>query len=291
VSILTDIFRFLVFSNFWISIAAAGYSMLTVYQLDLEVPSGFYWFVGCCTLCSYCLQRYLQFSYRKKKQSIRQNWLVGNRLYVGGTILAAGIAGAILGLTILTPVQILCFIPISLISMFYSIRVLGRSKKSKRSKSQGLRGLPGVKIFMVAISWSFLCGLMPIWISGFSGMDLLQIILVCLEKLFFIIAITIPFDIRDLKYDQVSNNTIPQVFGATRSIYIANGLLLVAALCAVFSGVYSAEVLTGLMLSYATTMIVLLYVDEEKPELYYSGLIDATIVFQLLFVLGAVNLL
>lgn len=290
-SILTDIFRFLVFSNFWISIAAAGYSMLTVYQLDLEVPSGFYWFVGCCTLCSYCLQRYLQFSYRKKKQSIRQNWLVGNRLYVGGTILAAGIAGAILGLTILTPVQILCFIPISLISMFYSIRVLGRSKKSKRSKSQGLRGLPGVKIFMVAISWSFLCGLMPIWISGFSGMDLLQIILVCLEKLFFIIAITIPFDIRDLKYDQVSNNTIPQVFGATRSIYIANGLLLVAALCAVFSGVYSAEVLTGLMLSYATTMIVLLYVDEEKPELYYSGLIDATIVFQLLFVLGAVNLL
>ena len=289
--VLTDILRFLVFSNFWISIAAAGYSMLTVYQLGLEVPSGFYWFVGCCTLCSYCLQRYIQFSYRKKKQSDRQNWLVGNRLYVGGTILASGIAGAILGLTILTPMQILCFVPVSLISLFYSLKVLGRSKKSTRSKNAGLRDLPGVKIFMVAISWSFLCGLMPIWISGFSDMEPIQIIFVCLEKLFFIIAITIPFDIRDLKYDHVSNNTIPQVFGVTRSIYIANGLLLVAALCGVFSGVFSAEVLAGLMLSYATTMIVLLYVDEEKPELYYSGLIDATIVFQLLFVVGAINLL
>ncbi len=289
--VLTDILRFLVFSNFWISIAAAGYSMLTVYQLGLEVPSGFYWFVGCCTLCSYCLQRYIQFSYRKKKQSDRQNWLVGNRLYVGGTILASGIAGAILGLTILTPIQILCFVPVSLISLFYSLKVLGRSKKSTRSKNAGLRDLPGVKIFMVAISWSFLCGLMPIWISGFSDMEPIQIIFVCLEKLFFIIAITIPFDIRDLKYDHVSNNTIPQVFGVTRSIYIANGLLLVAALCGVFSGVFSAEVLAGLMLSYATTMIVLLYVDEEKPELYYSGLIDATIVFQLLFVVGAINLL
>ena len=158
-------------------------------------------------------------------------------------------------------------------------------------QNAGLRDLPGVKIFMVAISWSFLCGLMPIWISGFSDMEPIQIIFVCLEKLFFIIAITIPFDIRDLKYDHVSNNTIPQVFGVTRSIYIANGLLLVAALCGVFSGVFSAEVLAGLMLSYATTMIVLLYVDEEKPELYYSGLIDATIVFQLLFVVGAINLL
>lgn len=288
-SVFTDILRFLVFSNFWISIAAVGYCVLTVYQLDLKVPTAFYWFVGCCTLCSYCLQRYIQFSYRKKKQSDRQNWLVGNRLYVGGTILASGIAGAILGLTILTPVQILCFVPVSLISLFYSIKVLGRSKKSKRSKSKGLRELPGVKIFMVAVSWSFLCGLMPIWISGFADMDPIQIILVCMEKVFFIIAITIPFDIRDLKYDQVSNNTIPQVFGATRSIYIANGLLLVAALCAVFSGVFSAEVLTGLALSYATTMIILLNVDEEKPELYYSGLIDATILFQLLFVLGAIN--
>ena len=289
-SVITDIFRLLVFSNFGISIGAVAYSMVTVLQLDLDVPVEFYWFVGCCTLCSYSLQRFIQFSYLKK-QSARQKWLGGNRLYVGGAVLFSGLGGVILGLTVLTAFQILCFVPVALISLLYSTRVLGKTSASKTKEKKSLRDVPGIKIFMVAISWSFLCGLMPIWLSGFSSINAGQVILVCAEKLFFIVAITIPFDIRDLRHDKESNSTIPQVFGVKKSIYIAIGLLVFGALCLLFTSSVSSEVATGLMLSYTITMILLLFVDEDKPELYFSGLIDSSMVLQLLLVWGAINLL
>ena len=264
--------------------------MVTVFQLNLDVPVEFYWFVGCCTLCSYSLQRFIQFSYLKK-QSARQKWLVGNRLYVGGAVLFSGLGGVILGLTVLTAFQILCFVPVALISLFYSTRVLGKTSASKTKEKKSLRDVPGIKIFMVAISWSFLCGLMPIWLSGISSINVGQVILVCAEKLFFIVAITIPFDIRDLRHDKESNSTIPQVFGVKKSIYIAIGLLVFGALCLLFTSSVSSEVATGLMLSYTITMILLLFVDEDKPELYFSGLIDSSMVLQLLLVWGAINLL
>ena len=136
-SVITDIFRLLVFSNFWISIGAVAYSMVTVLQLDLDVPVEFYWFVGCCTLCSYSLQRFIQFSYLKK-QSARQKWLGGNRLYVGGAVLFSGLGGVILGLTVLTAFQILCFVPVALISLFYSTRVLGKTSASKTKEKKSL---------------------------------------------------------------------------------------------------------------------------------------------------------
>lgn len=283
---IRDAFRFLVFSNYWISFAATAYAYLTVVQLDLRVTSGFYWFVFTSTLCSYCLQRYVQLPERKEVLSERQNWLVTNRFYLGATVVVSGIAAAILGLTILNMEQILWLLPVGLISLLYSIRFIG----NKRKKS-GLRDLPGIKIFMIAISWVFLCGFLPVWINGLDRFSMGELLLICVEKLLFVIAITIPFDIRDLRYDDARKKTIPQLLGISGSIYLATALLVIGCIIAFAGSVYSPEVITGLGLSTVSTIWILLNVHKDTPELYYSGLIDGTLILQLLLVIGTINLL
>lgn len=283
---IRDAFRFLVFSNYWITLAAISYAALTVYQLNLEVTSLFFWFVGSCTLCSYCLQRYVQLGYRKKKLSSRQNWLEGNRLHLGLTILASGFLAMITGLTLLTPMQVVSCVPFVVISFVYSIRVFG-----KKNAKGGLRDVPGIKIFAVAVSWVFLCGILPIWIDGLSNFSVIEIVLVTAEKFFFIFAITIPFDIRDLQFDDLSKRTIPQIIGIEKSIYLAIVLLCVGAFFGWVSTRYSAEAFTGLLMSYVLTIMVLAFVKKETKELYFSGLIDGTILLQTILVVLAIYLL
>lgn len=280
--VVKDIFKFLVFSNYWISFAAAAFAFLTVEELNLTVPFSFYWFVFAGTLCSYCLQRYLQLSDRKSSQSERQNWLVGNRLYLGLTVIASGVVCLILGATLLTINQIIWLIPVGLISLLYSFKFLkGRGKEKKKKSSKiGLRDIPGLKIFMIGISWAFLCGLLPMWIHGLTEFTVSDIIFVSLEKLLFIIAITIPFDVRDLKHDHKSKRTIPQVLGINRSLNLSVFLLALGAITFIFAP-YGAQIITGLAISYGFTMVVILSVKKDTPELYYSGLIDGAIIVQL----------
>jgi len=286
VRVIQDVFRFLVFSNYWISIAAVLYTALTVFQLNLKIPSLLYWFVGSCTLCSYCLQRYVQLGNRKKKKSSRQYWLEGNRLHLGLTILASAILAMITGLSVLSPWQIVSCIPIVAISFIYSIRIFG-----KKHAKGGLRDIPGIKIFMVAISWVFLCGFLPIWINGLKNISAVEVLTISLEKFLFIFAITIPFDIRDLQLDDLRQRTIPQVIGIEKSIILAIALLFFATGLGWLCTAYSAAVFTGLLLSYVLTAIILAFVKKETKELYYSGFIDGTIALQTAAVVLAIYFL
>ena len=54
-----------------------------------------------------------------------------------------------------------------------------------------------------------------------------DVIYLFMGRLFFILAITIPFDIRDLKYDEANLRTIPIIFGASKARLIGLLFLLV----------------------------------------------------------------
>mgnify|MGYP000285845633 CR=1 FL=1 len=107
----------------------------------------------------------------------------------------------------------------------------------------------------------------------------------------FVFAITIPFDIRDLQLDDLSQRTIPQVIGIEKSITLANVLLFLGAVLGWVCVAYSAAAFTGLLMSYVLTSIILSFVKKETKELYYSGLIDGTIALQAATVILAIYFL
>ena len=82
-----------------------------------------------------------------------------------------------------------------------------------------LRDVPGIKLFLIAFSWAGVTVFFPIVQNEVEISK--SIILLFFERFLFIIAITIPFDIRDIDYDNPKLFTLPQVLGIKKSKIVA----------------------------------------------------------------------
>ncbi|MFN4761626.1 hypothetical protein ACKGJN_00720 [Gillisia sp. Q332] len=91
------------------------------------------------------------------------------------------------------------------------------------SKNRNLRALTGVKIYVIAFVWAGVTVLLPV----VDKMDFFQMdfFLEFLQRFCFIIALTLPFEIRDLKFDLKQLRTIPQKIGVKKTKLV--GLLLI----------------------------------------------------------------
>lgn len=148
------------------------------------------------------------------------------------------------------------------ISVFYVIK-LGKVN---------LREIPYIKIHLIAITWTIVLILFPIINEGINT----SFIWICVAHYLYVVGVTIPFDIRDLKYDSPSQKTIPQVFGVKGSKFISVILLLV------FSGVmyslYPELIWNWLFcVSVVVQLLLILLMSEKRSDIYCAGGIDGAI--------------
>lgn len=102
-------------------------------------------------------------------------------------------------------------------TLLYAIP-LGKNRRN-------LRNIGGLKIFIIAFVWAGVSVILPL----IDQISLKEIIITFLQRFFFVIAIMLPFEIRDLKFDTGNLNTIPQQIGIanTKKIgYILLGIML-----------------------------------------------------------------
>lgn len=135
---------------------------------------------------------------------------------------------------------------------------------------KSLRNIPFIKIYLIAGAWTFTSVIWP-WFrmhetGGFP-------ILPACSVFFFILAATIPFDIRDLSYDNPEKKTIPQLLNIKGAKITA---LLFLALSAVCLALISTDFFTTIWfyIAFPGMAALIIYSRAERGELYYSGLID-----------------
>ncbi|WP_255577380.1 hypothetical protein [Elizabethkingia sp. JS20170427COW] len=123
--------------------------------------------------------------------------------------------------------------------------------------STWIRKLPFVKIFYVGLVW----GLTNAWLitETFQWE-------VFLMTLFFVSALIIPFDIRDMNYDTVI--TFPIAFGINNSKIIAYVLSLIALGFAYFA--VTETLFYAFAITIAITFIFIYFSQPYRPDLYYS---------------------
>jgi 4-hydroxybenzoate polyprenyltransferase len=92
----------------------------------------------------------------------------------------------------------------------------------------------------------------------------------------YFLALTIPFDVRDLSLDATTQNTIPMVLGVKKSRWLAVLLLVASAL--IIANINENSWLMFLLVpSYAITAVFIFCSNEYRKEAFYAGL-DATMV-------------
>jgi 4-hydroxybenzoate polyprenyltransferase len=173
---------------------------------------------------------------------------------------------------------LLVLFPPALLSLFYALPMFGSGK--------GLRDLPYLKVFLIAFSWGYLTVPVTAVELGVrmdpSGWSLF------IERTLFVFAITVPFDIRDLPYDDPEERTFPQVLGVKGAKGLAVGALsafLIMTLIRLRTEGDQAVMMLGYSITAGVAGLLILGSEEGRKDLYYEGLLDGTMVLMPLLLL------
>jgi len=135
-----------------------------------------------------------------------------------------------------------------------------------------IRKIPLLKVFYVGLVWA----LVNCWLTlpEFS----LPIFLI---SFFFITALVLPFDIRDMKSDTVQ--TFPKLIGVQNTKYIAYLLVFVSML---ISAIYLKPIFgTAFFLSGIITFILIYFSENKRDDAYFSFGIETCSALPFLFLL------
>jgi 4-hydroxybenzoate polyprenyltransferase len=275
---------FLLYSNIFIALCAVSQGLVTYWLVEAKPDTYVLGLLFCSTLALYNFSILLS---KPEKPEIsrfqRVRWIFSHyRLMITLTIISS-IAIIPLSFFLNTSSNIL-LIGLGLISIAYNLPIF-----SIDDTRFSLRNIPGVKLFIIAMVWAASCVLLPIFeIAGnnYSTITLNETILLFLKRLFFIAAIAVPFDIRDIFQDKSNRlKTIPVIFGEKNSLLICQ-VLLASYLLLLFN---FTKKIDGNFFALSLTILLsgwLIFKSKwKKNEYYYFLLLDGTMILQLIMLL------
>ena len=148
----------------------------------------------------------------------------------------------------------------------------------------GLRKIPFSKIFIISFVWAISTMLLLVLENNITISQ--NIVLHLVSRFLFVFAITIPFDIRDLKYDAGNLQTIPLFFGVLKARFIALFSLFICLIISVFQYLENTIIssnLLALILLYFVTSIFIVKSDEKRSEMYFSFWVESLSILCYLF--------
>jgi len=153
------------------------------------------------------------------------------------------------------------------ISTFYVLKVKGTN----------MRQVPHLKIHLISLSWVAVLIALPIINEIPRGKIHPVFIWVAVAHYLYVLSVTIPFDIRDLKYDSKTHKTIPQVIGVMNSKILSIVLLLL--FMAIMNLSFDSELIRNplFVTSIIVQLILVVFMSEKRSDIYCAGLIDGAI--------------
>ena len=268
---LKSILDFYIRSSLHVAVCFVALSMVYNESYGFYVPLGYSVFLFCAAVAGYDLIKYGWIWFQN-------HWKINLSIKIITVVAAVVALITSLALTMSVYAWVLLLLG-TVINLLYILPVW---------KGKGLRYNPFFKIFSVAIVWAVLIIGIPqfIYFDAYLkpsifwefrwGFEPSQLIDLHTLKIFtLVIALCIPFEIRDLKYDDENLKTLPQVLGVKISKIIG------VALCVFYLMIIGYGNSRGLLLySHEIIMIVITataiwFSDKFKSDYYASFFVEA----------------
>jgi hypothetical protein len=181
----------------------------------------------------------------------------------------------------LDTVSLIYIFGFALITFFYAIPLLPR--RLFVDHKHNLRSISGLKVYVIALVWTGVTVFLPL-INNHYLLDM-DCVITGIQRFLFIIALMVPFEIRDLQYDSLKLATLPQQIGVKRT-KIVGVLLLIAFFCLEFfkNNVTWYSFLT-LCIVTLITMVYLVFAKKEQSAYYSSFFVEGLPILWLLIYL------
>ncbi|HEV7231846.1 MAG TPA: UbiA family prenyltransferase [Bacteroidia bacterium] len=282
---------FLFYSNIFLAFSVTSLVFETSVVLNAGMPDLRYpFFLFFSTLFLYSFHRIFRFNFRAEREKLadRHIWVKNNRSLFYTILFLSGACSAISAILFIPLRVLFSLLPVAFVSFAYTIPCVPWKGKLIR-----LRDVPGLKIFLISLVLGLTTVLLPV-LACTSASNLFDtpVLFVFFRRMFFIFAITIPFDIRDSEYDRKNNvQTLPVVFGerASRRMALAGlgvfALLVLLQLLFVTSTRMSYAI--ALLLSAAISARMIVHSEKTKRDLYYSFNLEGMMLLQCILVAAA----
>ena len=201
VKVLRAIFEFYINSSIHVALAVYALVRVTEFYFDVAYNESLCYFIFYGTITGYNFVKYAgvaglhHLSLTKNLRLIQLFSLVAFALMVW----------YVLKLDLKT---LYYFVPFGLLTILYAVPLF-------KKFSVNLRAIASLKIIIISLVWSGVTCLIPIAVEG---VDLdSKLVLIFIQRFLFVLVLTLPFDIRDLRFDKKQLQTIPQLIGVERT--------------------------------------------------------------------------
>ena len=257
-----------------LAITISTYMLVGYFTLDLNYVA----FLFFSTLFLYPLHRLIglrltiPLEYSPAQKSVHKKPLTARFSVI------IGFLGSIIFSTQLAPQVFQYLIPLGLISITYSLPLIPTLNGWKR-----LRDIPGIKIYAISIVVTLTTSTIPLLLTEQFGH--LDIALFAAQRFLFILAITIPFDIRDVRIDtKWKLKTIPLLIGPEAALILSKSLLAMGVLTSIFQFFYTSGISIQALLAIFISHIWAAYILEKfktyNAPLFNAFMVEGTMVFQ-----------
>ncbi|MGK0384706.1 MAG: 4-hydroxybenzoate polyprenyltransferase [Bacteroidia bacterium] len=214
-------------------------------------------------------------------KSERHHWCMNNEVLMKSTV-AFGLLLSGVSVWFLNEAIWFLIIPLGLVAFAYTIPVARKEANKIRIREIGLW-----KIFIIASVWTGMTVILPaVNLYGFKQIFELGSWQLAFGRFLFILAITIPFDIRDLANDANKGvRTIPYIIGWKLSVLCSHVLLVAFILLIWFRLGAHHPFFVGYAISTAITIILVAVASPNRSDFYCSFWLEGTMLLQFMVVL------
>jgi len=261
---LKGLFDFYINSSIHVAFAVLALALITEKQLDLELDLYFNLFIFLGTITGYNFVKYAALAglhHRNLTDRLKMIQTFSFICFIGLMYVAYQFTVSF---------WISC-IPLALLTVLYAIPFLPHKTN--------LRKVPSIKIFIIAAVWAGVTVYLPVAynVTNFSTEFYLEIA----QRFMLVLALIIPFEIRDLTYDSNALGTLPQVLGIKKTKLVGLSMVLGCMVLEAFKAnafsTYAILLLTALAIIRSSS---------KQPHYYASFAVEGIPILWGIFILA-----
>jgi len=255
---MKSIFNFYINSSIHVALAVCSLCALTFLNLDEVLQFNFLGFAFFATVTGYNFVKYAgiaKLHHMSLTESLRTIQIFSLVSFV-----------ILMYFTFIMPREVLLGIGcLGMLTLLYALPIF--------PKANSLRTIRGLKIFIIAIVWAGFAGILP---SLYLDNTITHLAIIqTLQYAIFVLAIILPFEIRDVKYDASQLGTIPQRIGIKKTKVLGLALLALIILAEFFKSKLEIANLITLLIIFLLAALFIVGSKKEQHKYYASFWVES----------------
>ncbi len=255
---LKQVFNFYINSSIHVALSVYSLTWITLITLGLGYSESILYFVFYASITGYNFVKY--FGVAKFRHKQLANWL--KLIQIVSFICFVLMGYYAVQLTVKTHVFIACF---ALLTILYAIPFSTKQNTT-------LRNVSGLKVFVIALVWAGVTVFIPLINIDYTVNT--DVVVLGIQRFLFVLVLMIPFEIRDLKYDNLTLSTLPQKLGVKKTKWLGVMLLVVFFLLEFLKDETHINSIIALLIITIITLVFVLFSKIEQNKYYCSFFVE-----------------